>query len=194
MHVSKRGLMILISILSVIALPLMRPVTTVSAHETNACGDGQPTRWRNASTSQGYPSSWPVSYQDAIVGATTQFNTSDFDWFTDSQSSAKAQWGDLNNTSNTGLAGSMTGPVDCSTNPNYFQAVYLYYNFPHFNASAHTTAQKQCTAIHEMGHGVGLADNTFSPSIMYSNHNTRCHSSLITSLQSHDLSDINGKY
>lgn len=188
----KRNLAILCAAMAAIALSLVSPAATVWAHETNACGDGQPTRWQNTSTSMGYPGSWTLSYRNGIIGAQTSFNSSDFDYITDSQSSALVQWGDLNSP-NTNVAGSMTGPVNCSTNPNYFQAVYLYYNFPHFNATNHNTSHKQCVAIHEMGHGVGLAHNELT-SINRTNEVTQCHNNSWNTLQSHDVSDINGKY
>jgi hypothetical protein len=81
--------------------------------------------------------------------------------------------------------------VSCSTRT--FTWGLLYFNFPHFNQSSHTQDQKQCTAIHEMGHGVGLAYNTLT-SIMKGEHTSKCHSTLINTLQSHDTSDLNAKY
>lgn len=191
MGLFKRGVGILTLILPLVALALFLPAAPAHAHNWNYCSDGYAIRWNAPSTSIAYPSTWPQSYQDAVVGAVVQFNKSDFDYVIDSQSSAKAQWSDTNNTSNTSLAAYTSLRVDCGVHQIY--NAYFTFNFAHYNAAAHTTGQKQCVAIHEQGHGVGFHHNELV-SILRTSERVQCHDNLWNTLQSHDYSDINGRY
>ncbi len=160
------------------------------AHNWNICGDGIPVRWYGTSTSHWWPTSWDSSYQAAIQQAASNFNTSDFDYYWAASTSALMIWGDLNYP-DTNVAGATSIYVNCAT--HIIQSGSFYFNFPHFNASPHTVNQKTCTAIHELGHGAGFDHNSLY-SILYADHKQRCHSWLITSLQTHDYQDINSRY
>jgi hypothetical protein len=137
---------------------------------------------------------WDSDWKTAITNARNSINTTDFDYITPASGPSQANWFDLNS-SDTNIAGQAAISYDCAPNPNKLTSLSLYANFPHFSACCyiHGSAQKQCTAIHELGHGVGLEHNS-ETSIMLTSHITRCHSSLITTVQSHDTFDINLKY
>ncbi|MDQ3879999.1 MAG: hypothetical protein M3295_02825 [Chloroflexota bacterium] len=153
------------------------------------CGDGAAIRWSGTSVGYYYPATWSAATRAAIDNAVFEFNKADFDYFRTS-SSAPVQWLDLGS-SDTSVAGATYLSVNCST--HRIAVASLYFNFPHFTASSHPAARRQCTAIHEMGHGVGFDHNTLT-SILYIDHRQRCHSWTITTLRSHDVSDINTRY
>lgn len=135
------------------------------------------------------------SYVTAITNAQTEFNKSDFKWTrVFDPSVADVTWKDYYNP-NTTIAGLSYVIYDCNTAaPHYIKSGYtLGFNIPHFNASGHTIAQKQCTAIHEMGHLAGFDHNTLI-SIMLNNHTQRCHSSELKMIQPHDFNNINSHY
>jgi hypothetical protein len=179
-------------VVGVWALILATPTgSTVSAHN-ELCPDGQPIRWAGTWATHWWPISWDASYQNAIANGTTNFNTSDFDWFwTSDDTTADVVWANYNNPDLT-IAGANLMFRNCTTHT--FYGGVMYFNFPHFNASSHTQGQKQCTSIHEQGHGVGLDHNDVFTSIMKVPHSQRCHVQLIDILYSHDVSDINAKY
>lgn len=159
------------------------------AHVWDICGDGHQLRWGGTSTTHWYPSTWDVSYRDAISGAQAGFNGSDFDYFTSTQTSALLTWQDLNNP-DTNIAGYASIVVFCNT--HNISSGTLYFNFPHFQ-TAHTVAEKQCVAIHEMGHGAGFWHNEVI-SVLRTDHNTQCHVNQWKTLQTHDLNDVNTVY
>jgi hypothetical protein len=157
------------------------------------CGDGLPYRWSGTSMSQNIGGVDTV-YRNAITAAQSNFNLSDFK-YSSSTTSGTIWWSNLNS-QDTSTAGATRLTVDCGT--HRITAANMYFNYPHFAASAHDDWARQCTAIHELGHGVGLAHNsllsTSGTSIMYGVHADRCHSYSIVALQPHDTSDINAKY
>lgn len=143
-------------------------------------------RWASASQTYYHPLVWAPKYVNAIGNAAASIRTTDFDW--NYSSSSATQWRDLAS-SDTSIAGQTSVTSDCAN--HRIVAVALYLNFPHL--SNHTQDQIQCTAIHEFGHGAGLAHNTLT-SIMNADHAYRCHNLLIKTVQSHDVSDLNAKY
>ena len=175
---------------AVIAATALLPQVPAIAHTWNLCGDGRQVKWPTSTTTVSSPSSWDSSYQQALSGAQGSFNTSHFAYRSATPQTALAYWNDLNNP-DTNIAGAASDLVACSTHS--ITVVSLYFNFPHFNATAHSVAQKQCTAIHEMAHGVGF-DHNAEFSVLYTDHGQRCHNWLITTLQGHDYSDINAVY
>lgn len=171
--------------------------TPASAHNWDRCGDGHATRWPTTSTSRYYSSSWPSSYTAGIRNAESSFNQSDFDYYSASVTSALVTWRDYNS-SDTGIAGATYISADCSRHT--IGAATLYYNFPHFSDYPHSVNAYTCTAIHEMTHGVGFDHNLLTNSsgapvsVLYQYHGTRCHNSVVYTMQSHDFYDVNGRY
>jgi predicted Zn-dependent protease len=164
---------------------------SASAHNWNYCGDGGAIRWAGTSTSYYHNYVWAGQYLNAIDNGANQFNRSDFDFnLVPYNQPYTLAWYDYGS-SDTSLAGVTSLSVNCSTHT--ITSGSLYINFAHFTASSHTQAQIQCTTIHEFGHAAGF-DHNATTSILLQGHNQRCHSSLITTLQSHDYSDINGRY
>ena len=155
------------------------------------CSSSLPIKWSTSTVSYWRDSAWDSSYKIAISNAVNSFNNSDFTWsFQLNEELADVTWDNLNDPDFV-IAGYSQMFLNCSTRT--FTWGVLYFNFPHFNWSSHTQDQKQCVAIHEMGHGVGLSHNTLT-SIMEADHLSNCHDSLIKALQSHDTSDLNTKY
>jgi hypothetical protein len=163
-----------------------------SAHN-EVCSDGIGYRWTGTRVSQNIGGVDTV-YRNAINAAQSNFNWSDFK-YASSTTSGTIRWSNLNNPDTT-IAGATSSTIDCAT--HRITGASMYFNYPHFTASAHDDWARQCTAIHELGHGVGLAHNgllsTSGTSIMYGVHQDRCHSYSIVALQPHDTSDINAKY
>lgn len=156
-------------------------------------------KWSGASQTYYLASPWAVSIQNGVRNAAASItNGTDFNW-THSFSSPNTVTN--LNSSDTSLAGltSWPGP-NCTPTPGIITKAYMYFNLPHFNSghgtSGSTTWQNylQCTMIHEFGHGLGLAHNQVSPSMMYATHTPRCHTNSWRTVQPHDVSDINAKY
>lgn len=109
---------------------------------------------------------------------------------------ATARWYDYNDPQNPGIAGA----AEISFNPSTCRitGLNLFLNFPHFDpaqgGSNHTVDQKQCTTIHEFGHGLGLSHVSSGASIMLADHRSRCHNQLIKTVQSTDVVRINALY
>lgn len=163
----------------------------VSAHNL-LCNDGQPFRWSGTTATHWWSSAWDVSYRNALSNGTTNFNTSDFSWIWEADPAvADIIWADFNNP-DTSIAGAAALTIDCTSHTILYGT--LYFNFPHFNASFHTQDEKQCSSIHEQGHGVGLDHNNLV-SILNPLHSARCHDTpVVKELEAHDTGDINAKY
>jgi hypothetical protein len=121
---------------------------TTSGHNLNYCGDYQTIRWSSSGTTHYYPSSWEAGLLTAIANAQTNFNTSDFDYTKVGITSALVTWVDLG--AEWQVAGTYYVYVNCGT--HIIGSGTIKMNLPHFSHDIHTTAQKQCTAIHEMAH------------------------------------------
>lgn len=161
------------------------------AHGYAPCGDGVAMKYIFPDSYYYFtPGIWTTTKINAVDAAASSIrNNTDFDWY--KSTSYEVVWDDLGS-SDTSVAGYTTWNYSCSTHKIWPGALFI--NFPHFTGG-HSTSQSayQCVALHEFGHMMALAHNTVT-SIMKQPHTSRCHSSLITSVQSHDISDINAKY
>lgn len=160
---------------------------------------GKSIKWGTASHSYYYPLVVHPDIASGISNAASNMNAAtQFTWTY--SSSSPNTWTNLLS-SDTSIAGATDYvSVNCTPTPGAIARVAFYYNSPHFSSGhgdAGTTTRKnayQCTAVHEFGHGTGLAHNATSPSIMYTNHATRCHTNQWRTVQPHDVSDIDTKY
>jgi hypothetical protein len=161
---------------------------------------GKAIKWTGASQTYYHATVWNLAIQNGIENAAASItNGTDFDWTWNSLDHANTIT-DLNS-GDTSIAGATSyTSVNCTPTPGTISAVLMYFNLPHFNTghgtlySATWQAYFECTMIHELGHGLGLAHNNTSPSIMNTSHTTRCHTNLWKTVQAHDVSDINAKY
>ena len=158
------------------------------AHNWDFCGDGNLTKFYRSYTYETWPNTWNSEWQTALGNARVEFNVSHFKYYKGSG----LNWANLNS-SDTSVAGQTTIRAFTCGGTNLIYDVSLYINVPHFQASPHTIGQRQCTAIHEMGHAVGLDHNDLA-SIVNIPHSHRCHYWEIKTLQPHDTSDINYRY
>lgn len=137
-----------------------------------------------------YPNEWNDSNKAGIDRAAANISNNSPYYFTKvSATEAEFRWGDYGS-SDTSLAGYTDRTIFCTA--AYIDIIALYYNFAHFQGT-HSGDEKQCIAIHEFGHGMGVEHNSLT-SIEYQPHSTRCHSWLIKTLQPHDVGDIDFKY
>ncbi len=153
-------------------------------------------RWAAAAVTYSYPSGWATSYKNAIDNAAADFrNNTVFD-YNRLSSGATAPWANWNDPDNLGLAGVTLLALNHTT--CRITDAAFYFNVPHFDPSQggtnHSQDQKQCTAVHEFGHGVGLTHVASGSSVMLADHNARCHNQLIKVLQPEDRNDINSLY
>ncbi|MBA3779923.1 MAG: hypothetical protein H0X16_11625 [Chloroflexi bacterium] len=148
-------------------------------------------RWNSATQTYQRPSSWSVTTRGAIDNAAANINSrTQFTW-SRLDGGATVAWAALGNP-DPSVAGQATLTFDQST--CRLVAADLYFNFAHFDAAAHSQDRKQCTAIHEFGHGMALAHAASDTSIMYADHSFRCHNQLYKVLQPEDEADLNGLY
>lgn len=159
------------------------------AHNWDNCGNGLTASYIGGSSLITWPSTWMNEWQTALENARVEFNVSHFVYY---RGAGETTWADLGSpdTSIAGLA--RITSEDCNGTALIY-SVDLFINTPHFQASPHTVGQRQCTAIHEMGHLVGLNHNDLV-SIETTPHEHRCHYWEVKKLQSHDISDINYRY
>lgn len=174
-----------------------------SAHDypgTDGIGGpcGKAIKWSSASQTYYLASPWNTAIQNGVANAAASISTTDFDW---THSFGSGNTVTNLNSSDTSIAGAMTYDAgSCATTPGTITDVSMYFNTPHFNSGHGTlygaTWQNyfECTMIHELGHGAGLAHNSTNPSIMNTSHTTRCHTNTWKTVQAHDTSDLNAKY
>lgn len=176
--------------MGIVFMVLLLAVPSVSlGHNQDWCGNTNLTKYYRSFENITWSNTWSSSWQTAFENARVEFNASQFTWF---RGGPPIGWQNLNSSDTTIAGGTIYRRVTCGA-PNLIQEADLYVNVPHFQASPHTTGQRHCVAIHEMGHVVGLGHNTIT-SIMNEPHSHRCHYWEIKKLQPHDISDIDFRY
>lgn len=164
-------------------------ITPAQAHNTTGCS-GKNSRWPGTSATYAYPTSWSFNYRNGITTAASRINGADFTWTYNSGSgNVWGNWG----SNDVFIAGYAQTWWNCGATYAEIYRALMYYNFPHWQASPHVADQYTCTAIHEFGHGLGLAHNSVT-SVLNTDHDVQCHINQWSSRQAHDTSDINALY
>ena len=146
--------------------------------------------WSSASQTTQRPSTWDSSYTYAIDNSMNHINrNTDFTWNRYDRGTVVVWM--AYGSPDKDLAG--VAHLAIATSGCQITDATLYFNFAHFG-TAHTVDQKQCTAIHEWGHGMGLMHDFTNLVVMNDDHNYRCHENLVRYLTEADKSDVNGLY
>jgi len=156
------------------------------------CSAQNPTlhlRWSANSQTFSRPDTWAANYRTALANASSNINsTTDFSWIRVS-SGAVAPWANWNDPNSPGLAGVTQSSFNNTT--CRFTDQWFYFNFPHTDGD--NVDQRQCTAVHEFGHGLGL-NHVSGFRAMNANHTYRCHTNMIKTFQGVDSAEANVLY